>query len=160
MLGLHYTKDKRNMAIVAMTTSHIENYLNLSLRQITAMAAQLTKKSSGLVSRLARVQERKVTQEEVDALCIQFLEDKQSYIAELMRRALFLDDEKAKLFVHKIFSQIGEELLTDLVGTQIGIQLPKSQSKQYFVPVPRAVEEDEDDDFEDIFEQDYYGDLD
>lgn len=154
MLGLHYTKDKRNMAIVAMTTSHIQNYLNLSLRQISAMAAQLNKKSSGLVSRLARVQERKFTQEEVDAMCIQFLEDKQSYIAELMRRALFLNDESAKLFVHKIFSQIGEELLTDLSGTQIGLpQSSNSSDKKYLVPVPRAVEEDEDEfDYADDFD--------
>lgn len=121
MLGLHKTKDHRNMAIVSMTTAHIQNYLNLSLRQITEMASQLNKKSSGLVSRLARVKEVKVTQEEVDAMCIDFLEEKQSYIAELMRRALFLNDESAKLFVHKIFSQIGEDLLTDLVGTQIGL---------------------------------------
>jgi hypothetical protein len=160
MLGLHKTKDHRQMPIVTMGTGHIINYLNLSLRQITAMVTQCHKKSSGLVARLARIQETKVTQEDIDRACIDFLEEKAPYIAELMRRALFLDDEKAKLFVHKIFSQIGEDLLTDLVGTEIGLPQASISKSKYLVPVPRAVEEDEEDFDLAEFDNDYYGDLD
>ena len=71
-----------------------------------------------------------ITQEDIDRACIDFLEEKAPYIAELMRRALFLDDEKAKLFVHKIFSQVGEDLLTNLEGSFTPLQIaPKSSFK-------------------------------
>jgi hypothetical protein len=113
MIGKHISNNG-DLPIVSMDTDHIVNYINMALRKVKETESQ--SKGSSNIFLLSGVTKNKVTEEQIMELKIKLIRDYILYFSELMRRALFLEDEIAKKQVKLYFEYLSPELLTNLTS--------------------------------------------
>ena len=113
MIGTHTTKDGEVTPLVLMETSHLINTINCFYKPIATKQSLLKLNNSNL-TKLTGISASPVEdKEDLDLSIYVFLRTYNFYISELMRRALFLSDSKAKTYLAELFDKLDTNLLCD-----------------------------------------------